>query len=386
MSSDTVQSHPLHPQSRLLPMIKVCLLMGVISFHSVSYADITKGDAALAAGDTTQAIAFYQSSEKEIEAKMKLASVWMTRDLDDAEDWIEKARKQDPNHAPMHFLRGQIMGMQASNSIFSALSYAGKSLDSFEKAVALEPTNVAYQQGLLSFYTQAPSIAGGDMDKAKEVASAITALDPIEGLKANIMVYSQLDDEAGLQALIQTGLTQHSDDPWFMFTAGMIKQSQKEYAQAIGMLSQVPKHVPATDTASESTTTEESTKEVSSTHVSTTHVSTTHVSSTQDSTTKDSTTIDSNSQRYYSAQYQIGKTAILAKDFYEQGLTALNNYIEHAQISDGMPSVSWATYRKANIIEAMGDKSTAYQLYQSVQHNDDKQLKKELKKALKRLG
>ena len=76
----------------------------------------------------------------------------------------------------------------------------------------------------------------------------------------------------------------------------------------------------------------------------------------------------------------------MAKDFYEQGLTALNNYIEHAQISDGMPSVSWATYRKANIIEAMGDKSTAYQLYQSVQHNDDKQLKKELKKALKRLG
>ena len=331
----------------------ICVLKGMnvlflivgLSFHSSAYADLIKGDVALAAGDLTEAIAFYQSSEHDIEAKIKLASIWMNRDLDSAEDWIEKARKQNSEHAQMHFLRGQIMGMQASNSIFSALSYASKSLESFEKAVALAPDNVNYQNGLLSFYTQAPGIAGGDMDKAKSVALAIAALDPIEGLKANIMVYSQLDDQEGLNALLQKGLTEHSDDSWFMFTAGMIKQSQQEYAQAVGMLSQVSKNQEAKN--------EESTDQT-------------------------------NIQRYYSAQYQIGKTAILANDFYEQGLNALNNYIDNALISDGMPSIGWASLRKANIIEAMGDKTAAYQLYMSIEHHDDKQLKKELKKVLKR--
>jgi tetratricopeptide (TPR) repeat protein len=311
-----------------------------LTFCTLAHADISKGDAALAAGNTTQAIAFYQSQESDINAKIKLAAVYMAIDLDEAEDWIELARKQDDQDPKMHFTRGNIMGMQAANSIFSALSYAGKSLDSFEQAVALEPTNISYQMGLLSFYVQAPGIAGGDMDKAKQVAQAITALDPIEGLKANIMVYTALEDKPGLDRLLQEGLTKHSDDPWFLFNAGMIKQNHQEYAQAIGLLSQVPLDVEN----------------------------------------------EEYQQRYFSAQYQIGKTAILAEDFYPVGLAALDNYIANAAIGNGMPSIHWATFRKANIVQAMGDKVTATQLYKSIQAKDDKQLKKALKKALKRLG
>lgn len=312
----------------------------LIFYSTLAFADISKGDSALAAGNTTQAIAFYQSQESDILAKIKLAQVYMKLDLDEAEDWIELARKQDDQDPRMHFTRGSIMGQQAANSIFSALSYAGKSLDSFEQAVALAPTNIDYQLGLLSFYVQAPSIAGGDMDKAKQVAQAITALDPIEGLKANVMVYTALEDKPGLELLLQEGLAQHSDDPWFLFNAGMIKQNHQEYAQAIGLLSQVP-----LDAENEEY-----------------------------------------QQRYFSAQYQIGKTAILAQDFYPVGLAALDNYIANAAIGNGMPSIHWATFRKANIVQAMGDKVTATQLYKSIQANDDKQLKQALKKALKRLS
>jgi tetratricopeptide (TPR) repeat protein len=309
-------------------------------FSSQAYADISKGDSALAAGNKTQAIAFYQSQESDILAKIKLAQVYMGFDLDEAEEWIELARKQDNQDPRMHFTRGSIMGQQAANSIFSALSYAGKSLDSFEQAVALEPSNIAYQLGLLSFYLQAPSIAGGDKDKAKQVAQTISALDPVEGLKANIMVYSALEDKAGLDRLLQEGLAQHSNDPWFLFNAGMIKQNNQEYGQAIGLLSQVP-----LDAENEEF-----------------------------------------QQRYFSAQYQIGKTAILAEDFYPVGLAALDNYIANATIGNGMPSIDWATFRKANIVQAMGDKANASQLYKSIQADDDKQLQKALKKALKQLS
>jgi hypothetical protein len=68
------------------------------------------------------------------------------------------------------------------------------------------------------------------------------------------------------------------------------------------------------------------------------------------------------------------------------GLAALDNYIANAAIGNGMPSIHWATFRKANIVQAMGDKVTASQLYKSIQANDDKQLKQALKKTLKRLS
>lgn len=324
---------------RQCTIICATILTSSLLFSSQAYADISKGDSALASGNTTEAIAFYQSQESDILAKIKLAQVYMSFDLDEAEDWIELARKQNDQDPRMHFARGNIMGLQAANSIFSALSYAGKSLDSFELAVALEPSNISYQLGLLSFYLQAPSIAGGDKDKAKQVAKAITELDPLEGLKANIMVYSALEDKTGLDRLLQEGLAQHSNDPWFLFNAGMIKQNNKEYAQAIGLLSQVPLDVENEELQ----------------------------------------------QRYFSAQYQIGKTAILAEDFYPVGLAALDNYIANAAIGNGMPSIDWATFRKANIVQAMGDKASASQLYKSIQADDDKQLQKALKKALKRL-
>lgn len=314
--------------------------LGLFMVSTFANADIDKGDAALAAGKTTEAIAFYQSQDADILAKIKLAQVYINIDLDEAEDWIERARKQDENDPRMHFTRGSIMGQQASNSIFSALSYAGKSLDSFAQAVALEPTNIKYQLGLLSFYLQAPGIAGGDTDKAKQVAQAISLLDPAEGLKANIMVYSSLEDQQGLDRLLQEGLAKHSDDPWFLFNAGMIKQNNQEYGHAIGLLSQVPADV---DNAEYQ-------------------------------------------QRYFSAQYQIGKTAILAKDFYPQGLAALDNYIVNAAIGNGMPSVHWATFRKANIVQAMGDTAAAMKLYKSIDAADDKQLSKALQKTLKKLS
>ncbi|GAB2907280.1 hypothetical protein [Rheinheimera gaetbuli] len=49
---------------------------------------------------------------------------------------------------------------------FLALSYAKKSLPCLEQAVALQPHNISYSKGLMSFYLGAPGIAGGDKQLA----------------------------------------------------------------------------------------------------------------------------------------------------------------------------------------------------------------------------
>lgn len=45
----------------------------------------------------------------------------MDTDLDEAEDWIEKAVNNKLSGAETHYVRGVIVGRQASGIVFSAL-------------------------------------------------------------------------------------------------------------------------------------------------------------------------------------------------------------------------------------------------------------------------
>jgi tetratricopeptide (TPR) repeat protein len=68
--------------------------------------------------------------------------------------------------------------------VFSKLSYAGKVKEQFQKAVELAPDTLRYRSALISFYLQAPGIAGGSVSKAREHAGEILARDVFEGRMA----------------------------------------------------------------------------------------------------------------------------------------------------------------------------------------------------------
>ena len=67
----------------------------------------------------------------QVDKLLEQAQTLLGDDPDEAEEKIEAALELAPKRADVHFLCGQVMGIQASQSIFSALSYAGKSLDCF---------------------------------------------------------------------------------------------------------------------------------------------------------------------------------------------------------------------------------------------------------------
>ena len=51
----------------------------------------------------------------------------------------------------------------------------------FDKAVELDPTSIDARHGLIQFYSQAPGVMGGSMDKAKEQAREIEKLNAMRG-------------------------------------------------------------------------------------------------------------------------------------------------------------------------------------------------------------
>jgi hypothetical protein len=77
----------------------------------------------------------FEKQKHDPKAMVYLAKIYMDMDMDidEAEDWIEKVVKDKLSGAEAHYVRGTIVGRQASGSIFSVLSYAKKSVNSFTK-------------------------------------------------------------------------------------------------------------------------------------------------------------------------------------------------------------------------------------------------------------
>ena len=103
---------------------------------------------------------------------------------------------------------------------FRALRLARRGSELMERAVALAPANIAYREGLVDFYRQAPGIAGGSLEKARGHADAIAKIDPVRGAawQASILVQEKKFPEA--LAACDAALAKRPDDYVALFTLG----------------------------------------------------------------------------------------------------------------------------------------------------------------------
>jgi tetratricopeptide (TPR) repeat protein len=288
-------------------------------------------------GQIEQARALFLQHKAAPEALVYLAKIAMNDDPDQAEEWIEKAVKLAPDNAHAHFIRGRVMGQQASNAVFSALSYAKKSKASFLKAVELQPTEIDYHIGLMQFYLQAPSFAGGDIDAAKGQVKAIQQLDSKAGFKAEVDFLLATDQLQQAQGVLVQAQLDYPASPDFYFKAGMLQLGEEKFADAIGNFSKA---------------------------------SQLEVSELREIQTK------------YAAMYQLGRTAVLSKTNLELGVSALSQYIASAPFDIGAIPKHWAQFRLANLYALQNKQAEAKRIYQMLAKVDDQRLQKEVKQAM----
>ena len=99
-----------------------------------------------------------------------------------AATYFETAVTAEPTAGRHHHGLGDAYGRSAQKAgLLSKFGLAKKCLAAYERAVALEPTNVDFRLSLFEFYRQAPAIAGGGIDKATAQAAAIKHLDAARG-------------------------------------------------------------------------------------------------------------------------------------------------------------------------------------------------------------
>jgi len=121
---------------------------------------------------------------------------------DDALKWGERAIAEQPQVSGYHLWLARAYGRKAGDSSpLAAAGLARKTKNEFERAVQLDPANVEARSALSKYYTEAPAIMGGGLDKARDQAVQVSKYDAAEAhsILAEVAAKEKRYDEAESQ-------------------------------------------------------------------------------------------------------------------------------------------------------------------------------------------
>ena len=106
-----------------------------------------------------------------------------------AEKSFERAISLERGVSDYHLWLANSVGQQAQNASVVRQPFMARRIKAeYERAVELDPRSIEARNGLIVYYVQAPAVMGGSVDKAREQARAIAALDVVQGHMANAQI------------------------------------------------------------------------------------------------------------------------------------------------------------------------------------------------------
>lgn len=251
-----------------------------------------------------------------------------------AEKWLEKAVKLDKTNADyQHWYATVSCNLASSASMFSALGYVKRCKKAYEKALELAPENPRSYIALGSFYAQAPSIAGGDKDKALQLAERLKPIEPLQGALLQLVASDVADDTVFNAVLANNTLL--ATRPESYLQRGLAYSRDDAHANAIAQF-ELAVSMPVLDNDAKQSKTQ--------------------------------------------ALYQIGRSAVIGKLAYDKGVAALEQFIEQNPSEE---QTDWAKLRLGQlyIFQQQQDKADSI-LKPLMAATQDKKLQDELQKLL----
>ena len=112
------------------------------------------------------------------------------KDYEKAEEYLKLAIGTNASVAHYHIALGSLYGQIASDAnIVRQGLLAPKIKGAFETAAQLDPKNIESRWMLIAYYTRAPKIMGGDIEKSKTIADEIMKINQAEGNRAWGMIW-----------------------------------------------------------------------------------------------------------------------------------------------------------------------------------------------------
>ena len=168
----------------------------------------------------------------------------------EAVDWLEKAVKQNDQSALYHFWLGSVLGDEAQRASKLRQPFLARRVKSeFERAVQLDPEMLEPRRGLVDFYSIAPGVMGGSMEKAREQARELVKLNPFVGHFSEGLVAQRAKDVAAEEAAYKAMLAIAPDSAQPYFSLGAFYRRQSRWDDAFAIYEQRMKLAPDDITA-----------------------------------------------------------------------------------------------------------------------------------------
>jgi tetratricopeptide (TPR) repeat protein len=201
---------------------------------SLSFAAPASNDL-LSAGRMNDAVSALTSHSDAESLNQLSRAYYAMENWDEAVKFGERAVSLDPDNAYYHLWLGREYGRKAAASkAFVAASYARKCKSEFERAVELDPSNVAARLDLAEYYTEAPSFMGGGLDKARDQATAAARYDAASAhlILARLAIKQKQYAEAEAQFRAAIQQSKNPADMWLQLADFYRQQGRLDDMQA----------------------------------------------------------------------------------------------------------------------------------------------------------
>lgn len=215
-------------------LMQAALLLAAGTFASAQDGgQLAQANAALQAGEADKALALLnplaQPGGRAEAYNLKCRVEYALEQWDRAASDCEQAVKLNGQSSDNHMWLARALGEKASRASFlSAYSLAKQVRAEFETAVRLNSGNGAAQADLGQFYSEAPGVVGGGMDKAEAVAAQLDKIDPVRAIELRGQIAVQRKDYGTAEQQFKQAVAKspHPALQW-MTLAGFYRQRER---------------------------------------------------------------------------------------------------------------------------------------------------------------
>lgn len=149
-------------------------------------------------------------------------------------DWFEQAVAREDGSALFHYWLGSALGTEAQQASKLRQPFLARRVKhEFERAVELDPTMIDARFGLLDFYSVAPGVMGGSMERAQEQARAIAALNVMRGHLANARLALRRKDDSVAFREYESAIAAAPDSTPAYFGLASLYRSRNRWTDAM---------------------------------------------------------------------------------------------------------------------------------------------------------